>query len=104
MKRNGENCVIITGTNSKYDGTTGTLVKESLDGQTFSHKGTLSIGKRFDVKLHDGNGGYFDGVNLTVNGANASVYGDNLKRNDIVHKAKLLKVEVIAGRLYTGPM
>ena len=83
---------MIMNTGSEYDGKTGTLVEESLDDQIFSHKGSLSIGKRFTIQLHDDDNCqlHFDGLNL--------------KRNDIVYKAGLLKVEVIAGRLYTGPM
>ena len=97
MTRNGKNSVMITGT--EYDGLTAVLINEDgteivedvLKGALFSHKGTLSIEKKFKVKVHDdGYEGYFDGVNL--------------KRNDVVQEAKLQKAEVMALRLYTGPM
>ena len=98
---NGKNCVIIENKGSEYHGMTGTLVQDNGDELSedalaevaFSH-GTLSIGKRFRVKMHkmhhDFYEGYFD--------------GRNLKRNDVAHAAKLQVVEVMALRLYTGPM
>ena len=66
-------------------------MEDVLEGALFSHQGTLSIETKFKVKVHDdGYEGYFDGVNL--------------KRNDVVWEANLQEAEVMALRLYTGPM
>jgi hypothetical protein len=86
IARNGEKCVTVRDSAGIHGGKTGKLINTTVvSGSAFQPDVT------FQVFMHESS-------------ATVDFLGAQLQWNDLVFRAKLLEEEVIAIRLYTGPM